>query len=84
MNKNISCDAHDYFEIVCMRQSKIEVTTKKNEIFLGIAMDIIKLNDQEVLMIKVQAHLEKVPLIEVKKLTAIGNQVSNHNFSIEW
>ncbi|WP_082305596.1 MULTISPECIES: Rho-binding antiterminator [unclassified Pseudoalteromonas] len=29
MTENISCDAHDYFEIVCMRQSKIEVTTKK-------------------------------------------------------
>jgi len=84
MTKNISCDAHDYFEIVCMRQSKIEVTTKTDETFSGIATDIIKLNDQEVLMIKVQAHLEKVPLIEVKKLTAIGNQVSSHNFSIEW
>lgn len=52
MTENISCDAHDYFEIVCMRQSKIEVTTKTNEIFLGVATDIIRLNDQEVLTIK--------------------------------
>lgn len=33
MTENISCDAHDYFEIVCMRQSKIEVTTKKMKPF---------------------------------------------------
>lgn len=84
MTENISCDAHDYFEIVCMRQSKIEVTTKTNETFLGIATDIVKLNDQEVLTIKTQTHLAKVPLIEVKKLTAIGNQVTSHNFSVEW
>ena len=84
MTENISCDAHDYFEIVCMRQSKIEVTTKTNETFLGIATDIVKLNDQEVLTIKTQTHLVKVPLIEVKKLTAIGNQVTSHNFSVEW
>jgi Rho-binding antiterminator len=84
MTENISCDAHDYFEIVCMRQSKIEVTTKTNETFLGIATDIVKLHDQEVLTIKAQAHLAKVPLIEVKRLTAIGNQVTSHNFSVEW
>jgi len=59
MTKNISCDAYDYFEIVCMRQSEVEVTTKTNKIFLGIATDIIKLNGQEVLTIKAQEHLEK-------------------------
>jgi len=84
MTENISCDAHDYFEIVCMRQSKIEVITKSNEIFLGIATDIIKLNGQEVLTIKAQEHLEEVPLIEVKTLTAIDNKVISHNFSVEW
>jgi len=84
MATNISCDAHDYFEIVCMRHSKIEVITKTDEIFLGIAMDIIKLNSLEVLTIKTQGELATVPLIEVKKLSAVGNKLVNHNFSVEW
>jgi Rho-binding antiterminator len=84
MANKISCDAHDYFEIVCMRQSKIEVITKNNVTYTGIATDIIKLNGQEVLTIKAQEHLEQVPLIEVKTLIAIGNKITNHNFSVEW
>jgi len=84
MANKISCDAHDYFEIVCMRQSKIEVMTKANVTYAGIATDIIKLNGQEVLTIKAQEYLEEVPLIEVKTLTAIGNKLAGHNFSVEW
>jgi len=84
MTNRISCDAHDYFEIVCMRQSKIKVITKANVAYTGIATDIIKLDNQEVLTIKAQEHLKEVPLIEVKTLTAIGNKLAGHNFSVEW
>ena len=33
MKNSISCDAHDYFEIVCMRRSLIKVTAKDNKIY---------------------------------------------------
>jgi len=84
MTNKTSCDAHDYFEIVCMRQSKIKVMTQTNVTYSGIATDIIKVDNQEVLTVKVVDELEKIPLIEIKKLDAIGNKVISHNFSVEW
>ena len=51
MNKRISCDAHDYFEIVCMRRSQILVSTNSNEKYQGMAFDINVIEDKEVLLI---------------------------------
>jgi Rho-binding antiterminator len=49
MANNISCDAHDYFEIVCMRQSHVIVISKKHETYTGIAAGIKLINKQEYL-----------------------------------
>ena len=84
MAKNISCDAHDYFEIVCMRRSLIKVTSKDNKIYHGIATDIKLVEKQEYLQISDDIKTEQLLLSEVKTLEALGNIIAQHNFSITW
>ncbi|MDX2367048.1 MAG: Rho-binding antiterminator [Colwellia sp.] len=81
MANNISCDAHDYFEIVCMRRSLIKVTTKDNKIYHGIATDIKLFEKQEYLHISDGLKTQRMLLSEVKTLEALGNQIDQHNFS---
>jgi Rho-binding antiterminator len=84
MTKNISCDAHDYFEIVCMRRSQIKVTAKDNKKYLGTAIDIKLVERQEYLLISNANNIQQILLSEVKQLEAIGNSVAEHNFLISW
>jgi len=83
MTKNISCDAHDYFEIVCMRRSQVKVTAKDNK-YYGKATDIKLVKKQEYLLINDGINTQQILLSDVKKLEAIGNSVAQHNFSITW
>ena len=83
MAKIITCDAHDYFEIVCMRRSQIKITTHSNKKYYGTAIDINKMNYQEVLKIQVNTQYEYVLLTDIKKLEAIGNKSAQHNFLIQ-
>ena len=84
MIKNISCDAHDYFEIVCMRRSQIKVTAKDNKKYVGIAINIKLVEKQEYLLIGNDNNIQQILLSEVKQLEAIGNKVTEHNFLISW
>lgn len=84
MTNNISCDAHDYFEIVCMRRSQVKITAKNNKKYYGMATDIKLVNKQEYLLISDDINTQQILLSDVKQLEAIGNSVSQHNFSIKW
>lgn len=84
MTKNISCDAHDYFEIVCMRRSQIKVTAKDNKKYYGMATDIKLINKQEYLLISDGMNTQQILLSDVKQLEAIGNSITQHNFSMIW
>ena len=84
MTKNISCDAHNYFEIVCMRRSQVRVTAKDNKKYCGIATDIKLVKKQEYLLISDGIKTQQILLSDVKQLEVIGNSVSQHNFSITW
>ena len=84
MTKNISCDAHDYFEIVCMRRSQVRVTAKDNKTYCGIATDIKLVKKQEYLLISDGINTQQIRLSDVKQLEAIGNSLAQHNFSITW
>lgn len=84
MAKNISCEAHDYFEIVCMRRSLIKVTTKDNKIYHGIATDITLVEKQEYLQISDDIKTQQLLLSDVKTLEALGNNIAQHNFVITW
>ncbi|MGI2177929.1 Rho-binding antiterminator [Shewanella frigidimarina] len=84
MSNKISCDAHDYFEIVCMRRSLIKVKTKDNKIYHGRAADLKLVQKQEYLQIDDGIHIQKILISEVTTLEALGNSISQHNFTITW
>jgi Rho-binding antiterminator len=84
MANNISCDAHDYFEIVCMRRNLIKVTTKDNKKYHGIAIDIKLVEKQEYLQISDGIKTHNVALITVKRLEALENSNAHHNLSMTW
>lgn len=84
MTNNISCDAHDYFEIVCLRRSQVKVTVKDNKKYYGMATDIRLVNKQEYLLISDDINTQQILLSDVKQLEAIGNNIAQHNFSITW
>ncbi|EPJ43854.1 MAG: hypothetical protein OFPII_38970 [Osedax symbiont Rs1] len=83
MLKNLSCEQHDYFEIICMRQSLMTVTTHKNRKYCGIAVDIKRVNNSESLQINRDNKVEYVALAEIKRLEVSGNKIIQHNFAIE-
>ncbi len=62
MANNISCDAHDYFEIVCMRRSLIKLTSKDNKIYHGIATDIKLVEKQEYLQFSDGSKIQQLLL----------------------
>ena len=76
MTKNISCDAHDYFEIVCMRRSQVKVTAKDNRKYYGLATDIKLVNKQEYLLISDGMNTQQILLSDVKQLEAIRNSIA--------
>jgi Rho-binding antiterminator len=82
MTSRISCDAHDYFEIVCMRRSLIKVTTNNKQVLKGIAYSIDIIERQEILKIKTHNGFEIVLLTDIKALRAIGSKVAHHDFFI--
>lgn len=84
MTRLISCDAHDYYEIVCMRCSQIAVTTSKGKVFNGRAINIIIIEQQEVLQINDSDKIHHVVLTDIKKLQALNNKNSQHNFVVQW
>jgi Rho-binding antiterminator len=84
MSENISCDAHDYFEIICMRRSWIKVSTKDNKKYHGLAIDILLINKQEYLQMNDGIKTQQILLSEIIQLEALGNNIVQHNFSITW
>lgn len=85
MSDRISCEQHDYFEIVCMRQSFIELTLAGGELEAGQALDLVFDSKQQSEMIKLKTDLgiKQIELSKVIKLTAINNHEA-HNFSIQF
>lgn len=75
MATRISCDAHDYFEIVCMRHSQIMVTTHNNEIISGTAININLIDKQEVLELKGQETSHHIQLTNIKRLLSIKDNI---------
>lgn len=67
----ISCNQHDYIEIVCMYHYPIRLTLKSGDIIQGIALDTQR-NEQRVECIKVEIEgigrlvvLEEIEILEV-------------------
>jgi len=76
VTSHIPCDAHDYFEIVCMRRSLIKVTTYNNEEYKGVPYSIDIIDRKEKLKIETFKGSESILLTDIIKLQAIGNKVT--------
>ncbi len=65
----ISCNQHDYIEIVCMYHYPIKLTLKSGDIIEGIALDTQR-NDQrdECIKIDIEGVEQLVVLDEIKIL----------------
>jgi Rho-binding antiterminator len=65
----ISCNQHDYIEIVCMYHYPIKLTLKSGDIIEGIALDTQR-NDQrdECIKIDIEGIEQLVVLEEIKIL----------------
>ncbi|MCP4969302.1 MAG: transcriptional regulator [Arcobacter sp.] len=82
---NISCDLHDYIEVICMFQYDIEIiTTDLKEIFIGKALDTnTDIKKREYIIIKKNDKLCNVPLdiiCSIKVLTK-GARFSQIDFN---
>lgn len=82
MTKPISCEAHDYFEIVCMRHSKVQLTLVDHRVVLGLAKDIVRESDRELMVLESAEGMVEVDLTEVMILKALDNPVEAHNFEV--
>jgi len=84
MKTSISCDVHDYFEIVCMRKSQITIKLHSKKTVSGEASDIILNQEkQECLQMRENNALHLIPLTEIKLLHAHNNPISAHNFQVK-
>lgn len=74
----ISCNQHDYIEIVCMYRYPIKLTLRSGDIIQGIALDTQR-NDQrdECIKIDIKGVEQLVVLQEIKMLEVI---VENSHF----
>lgn len=82
MAKQISCEAHDYFEIVCMRRSKIRVTLTDQRELSGEAKDIVRHEGKEFLVLVQDSGDVEIKLNDVRTLKALNNPVAQHNFEV--
>lgn len=79
---NISCDLHDYFEIVCMRQSQVRIDTQ-GDFFKGVAMDIVVKDNGENLLLKTEEGQRLIALTDIDKLESMDNAIDAHNFVVK-
>ena len=65
----ISCNQHDYIEIVCMYHYPIKLTLKSGDIIQGIALDTLR-NDQrdECIKMDIDGAEQLVVLGEIRTL----------------
>lgn len=67
----ISCNQHDYIEIVCMYHYQIKLTLKSGDIIEGIALDTQR-NDQRDECIKIDMEgVEQLVILEGIKMLEV-------------
>ena len=81
--KLISCDLHDYFEIVCMRNSQVEINCNNGDKLTDIAVNIVKKSAQEALQIRLPDETLSIFLTDIAQLAAVNNFVASHNFKVK-
>ena len=75
MGNLISCDLHDYFEIVCMHQSTVTVTMQNNTVHTGQAKNIVIKNKQELLELNVLKQVVYLKLTDIKHMCSAQDNI---------
>ncbi|KMT66990.1 hypothetical protein XM47_00515 [Catenovulum maritimum] len=73
---------HDYFEIICMRLSHVTVTLDDGKQHSGIAQNIVKLDNNEHLVLLENNKILNIPLNKTETLEANNNPIPKHNFKV--
>lgn len=71
----ISCNQHDYIEIVCMYRYPVKLTLKSGEIIEGIAVDTVR-NEQREECIKLTTEAGE-QLVILDQLTTLEVTIDN-------
>ncbi len=79
----IACDLHDYFELVCMRASKVTLKLRDGRTLSGRAHTITQQAGEEYLVLRTVQGEQHLALTAVKQLTAAGNAQPQHNFTVD-
>lgn len=74
----LSCDQHDYIEIVCMFRYPIKLTMKSGEVLECIALDTL-LNDNRDECMRVDVHGDQ-RLVVLTDITKLDVCVDNPHF----
>lgn len=82
MKNRITCNDHDYFEMVCMRHSQVRITTA-DSYFSGIAKDIKISKGEEFLVLDWHNSSQTINLTDITLLEAYGNANDSHNFALK-
>lgn len=76
-NTCISCDLHDYVEVACMRNYRVELVLKGGEVLEGKALDVIpSLEKREFLVIDNGGQKQEVELTQLHKMIALTPHAS--------
>jgi Rho-binding antiterminator len=76
-NHPISCDLHDYIEVACMRNYRVELVLKGGEVIVGKALDVITSPEkQEFLIIDNGGEKQQIELTQLHKMIALTPNAS--------
>jgi Rho-binding antiterminator len=69
----ISCELHDFVEVVCMYGYQLRLILKNGEVIEGKAVDILSIDQQELLVVVVDENGEKkqIDLIALAKMQVL-------------
>lgn len=67
----ISCDLHDYVELACMHNYRVQLTLKDRQVVTGKAMDIVTAEHREYLVVGEGDQQQKIDLTHLAKLEVL-------------
>lgn len=72
MNKSvISCNLHDYVEIVCLYRYQVKLTLRDLQTIEGTAVDIRNNADKSEYLLVDTGHMQQIELNQLKKLQVL-------------
>jgi Rho-binding antiterminator len=67
----ISCELHDFVEVVCMYGYQLRLILKNGEVIEGKAVDILSIDQQELLVVDDSGEKKQVDLIALAKMQVL-------------